>query len=345
MSACPGDSLAWRAVCGLVLLSIAASACERRVLPAHTPRLRAAYTSAVDIGDVPSLMAHRALERDGYQVDETFFAQPELAVEALASEGADVASGGARAFWAADAKGSDLVMLMEHSENGYVLATVTDIGSCEDLDGRTLALSSRGSLPAALGEVFLQRCPGSHPRVLVMPHSGDRLAALRAGAVDAAVLQRPDVARLLKDAPGRFQVLNAFHEALPDLDFEGVFTSRRFLAQHRPLVVAYVRERVAANRRALADPASLLEEASHWPTMGTLDDDLVASEISAPAWSRDGGVTPASIGDTLAFFVRVGSLPATLDPVQIADLSVLDDALADLAAEAPHDDSVPRDDR
>jgi hypothetical protein len=71
------------------------------------PLFRAAYTSAVDIGDLPSLIAHRQLENAGYRVEETFYAQPELAVEALASGAADVASGGTRAFWAAAGKGAE----------------------------------------------------------------------------------------------------------------------------------------------------------------------------------------------------------------------------------------------
>lgn len=299
--------------------------------------LRAAYTSSVDIGDLPSLRAHRALEQRGYIVDPTFFAQPELAVDALAGGDADVASGGVRAFWAADARGADLVMLMEHSENGYVLATVRGIARCEDLDGRTLALSSRGSLPAALGEHFLAQCPAATPRVLTMPHSGDRLAALRAHATDAAVLQRADVARLQREAPGEFVVLDGFLAAYPDLDFEGVFTTRRFAQAHRHVLVAYVRERILANRRALDEPRSLYDEAAHWPTVGTLDDDVVAGEVKAPAWTRDGGVTPASLAATLDFFVRAGSLPAGLSVSQIADLSILDDALAVIARDDVED--------
>ncbi len=293
----------------------------------HGARLHAAYTSSVDIGDLPSLLALRALEGAGYRTDATFFAQPELAVEALASGGVDVASGGSRAFWAAAAKGADLVMLMEHSENGYQLATAAGITQCEHLHERTLALSSRGSLPTALGEAFLQRCPAAKPRVLVMPHSGDRLAALLAGAVDAAVLQRADVTRLTQQAPARFTTVEGFTEAFPDLDFEGVFVTRAFARTQRAAVVDYVRERVRANRRVLATPALLAEEARRWPAMGALDATVVAGEVRAPAWTTDGGITAASVGATLEFFVRVGSLPATLIADRLADLSFLEEAL------------------
>jgi ABC-type nitrate/sulfonate/bicarbonate transport system substrate-binding protein len=296
-------------------------------------RLRAAYTSAVDIGDLPSLLAHRALDGTGYRVEPTFFAQPELAVEALASGGVDVASGGNRAFWAAAAKGADLLMIMEHSENGYQLAAVTGISRCEDLHKRTLALSSQGSLPTALGDAYLQRCPAAKPRVLIMPHSGDRLSALLAGAVDAAVLQRADVTRLEQQAPGRFTTLEGFAAAFPDLDFEGVFVTRRFARTQRAAVVDYVKERVRANRRVLANPALLFEEARRWPTMGTLGRDVVEGEVRAPAWARDGGVTRASVAATLDFFIQVGSLPPSLTTDGVADLSFLEEALKTLEEE------------
>jgi hypothetical protein len=150
-----------------IALAVVSLACQ----PAPTadrqpPLMRVAYTSAVDIGDLPSLIAHRQLEKAGYRVEETFYAQPELAVEALASGGADVASGGTRAFWAAAVKGAELRLIMKHSENGYQLAAVPGVTTCRDLHGRTLALSSQGALPTALVQAFLQRCQNTTPQHL-----------------------------------------------------------------------------------------------------------------------------------------------------------------------------------
>lgn len=311
---------------------LAASACESPdALPAaRTTRIRVAYTSAVDIGDLPSLIAHRALEQHGYVVEPTFFAQPELAVEALANGDVDIANGGARAFWAADAKGADLVMLMEHSENGYLLTVPSEVATCADLHDRTLALSSSGSLPTAIGRAFLQQCPGAAPRVLTMPHSGDRLSALLAGSIDAAVLQRADIARLERAAPGRFHALDP-PRAIDHLDLEGVFVSHRLIHDRRQLVVDYVRERIFANRRVLHNSNLLLEEARHWSDIGTLDEAVVAGEVAAPAWTADGGVSRESVAATVEFFIQAGSLPHSIERGRVADLSLLADALRAVA--------------
>jgi ABC-type nitrate/sulfonate/bicarbonate transport system substrate-binding protein len=317
------------------LILVAAGAGCRTASSADTQsrHLRAAYTSAVDIGDVPSLIAHRFLSDAGYQVETTFYAQAELAVEALASGRADVASGGVRAFWAAIAKGAPIKMVMEHAQVGYELVVVPAIKTCDDLHGRTLALSSQGAQPTALGQAFLRRCAHVKPRVIVVPHSGDRLSAIANGAVDATVLQRSDVARLHARAPGRFTTIREFRAMFPDLDFSGVFVGRTLIDARRDVVAAYVRARIQANRLALDTPAALLEEARQWPSMASLDAAIVDGEVRAPAWTADGGITPASLAATLRFFVETGGLPASLSADQIADFSFVGPAVEQLDGE------------
>jgi ABC-type nitrate/sulfonate/bicarbonate transport system substrate-binding protein len=326
----------------LMAMVLASTGCQRAApTGARATRLRTAYTSAVDIGDLPSLLAGRALEAEGYLVQPTFFAQPELAVEALARGDVDIANGGTRAFWAANAKGADLVLLMEHSENGYQMVATPAVTRCADLDGRTLALSSRGALPTALGDAYLRHCPDATPRVLAIPHSGDRLSALQHGAVDATVLQRSDLTRLQQQAPGRFHSLDDFTSALPDLDLTCVFVTRHFLQTERRTVIDYLRERIRTNREVLAHPDLLFEEARRWPTMAAIDGPVAEGELRAPAWSRHGGISPKSVAATFDFFVRDASLPASLTLDQLADFSPLQEALLTLDQAArgtlPHD--------
>jgi ABC-type nitrate/sulfonate/bicarbonate transport system substrate-binding protein len=316
----------------MVTLAFMAAGCGDRGPTVERIRLRVGYTSPTDVGDLPSLMALRTLERIGYRTDATFYARPELAVEALARGDAEFGNGGTRAFWAAVAKGADLVMIMEHVENGYAIVSAPGIRQCRELTGRRLALSSPGALPTAIAHAYLRRCPGAAPQVLDMPSSGDRLAAFAAGAVDAAVLQRADVTRLASVAPGRFRVLVRFDEEFPDVRFEGLFVNRTFARRHRAAVVDYLRARLEANRRAIARPAALHEEARNWPAMGALDAAIVDGEVAAPAWAVDGGLHPGSVAVTLELFVRAGSLPPTLEVHRLADPSFLVEALQTMGA-------------
>ena len=310
------------------LVAVAAAACAG---PAGSlTRVRVAYTAQTDVGDLPSLMALQALEQAGYVTQATFYARPELAVEALARGDVEFASGGVRAFWAATVRGADLVMVMEHAENGYALVTAPDIVRCEQLTGRRLALSSPGAHPTGLGRAYLHRCPGASPQILDMPGSGDRLAAFAAGAVDAVVIQRSDVVRLAARAPDAYRVLVRFEDVFPNLRFEGTFANRAFAGAHRPVVVDYLRARLAAVRRVLDDPSLLYDEARRWPMMGSLDERIVAAELADRTWDPDGGLQPSSVEATYDFLSRTGSLPASLDPARLADRSFLDAALDSL---------------
>ena len=122
-----------------------------------------------------------------------------------------------------------------------------------------------------------------------MPHSADRLQALANGAVEGAVLQRSDVARLNARAPGRFATVDGFTTTSTDLDFTGVFVARAFADAHRRLVMDYMRERIRVNRLVLDTPAMLIEEARRWPSVAALDPAIFDAEVRAPAWMRDGG--------------------------------------------------------
>jgi hypothetical protein len=92
----------------------------------------------------------------------------------------------------------------------------------------------------------------------------------------------------------------------------------------------------------LDDPTLLFQEGRRWPAMGTLDQAIVAGEVRAPAWARDGGLRPGGVAATLGFFITAGSLPASLRADQLADPSFLAEALR--SSRSPEEDAatVPR---
>ena len=316
-----------RAIGMLCVLSLVA-AC--RPAPAAHARLHIVFASAINIGDLTSLAANRALRGRGYDVEETFLATPELATAALARGDADIAIGGASAYWVANHKGADLRMLVSRSDNGYQLVARAGITQCGDLDQRPVAASTRGSLPTALLTAFLSHCPSATAQLLSIPSSNDRLAALSAGRVDAALLQRQDAWHLRQRASGRFTVVEEFNTHVPGLRFIGAFASARYINEHRPILVEWVREKVAIDRRALSDRQVLLDEAGHWPAMAATEPELMDAEIAAGAWDRDGGLTTEAVEAAYRFFVNAGIVDGGLPPAALADLSLLDDALKDL---------------
>jgi ABC-type nitrate/sulfonate/bicarbonate transport system substrate-binding protein len=275
------------------------------------------------------LLAHRDLERHGFEVEPLVFAQPELAAAAIARGDAEFANGGARPFWMAIARGGDLVTIMEHVGNEHAIVVTSAIASCTDLHGRSLAIASRGATGTAFTEAYLRRCPGVQPQWVMISNSVNRRAALESGAVAAATLLRADAVRLQRRGSGTFRVLVAFGQAYPQFRTNYVFANRTLATRHPAVVADYVRARLLANRRAIENPAVLSEEARQWPTLGGVDGDVVRAQLSAGVWDPNGGLGPTGLAATLGFFIEAG-VPATLTTDQVADPSFLSDALASL---------------
>lgn len=321
----------WRAAWSLAVLTLVTVivACAQ---PSAGPEIRVGYAGVLDVGDISAEIAHADLESAGYVVREQAFATIETLVDALARGDVDVGTGAARAFWAASAKGAELRTVMEHVGNVHRLVSQGNPPNCAAaIDRRRLALQSEGAAGTALARAYMAiHCPDVHPEILMVPGSPNRLAAALSGAVDATVLQLSDVARLMRLAPGRFSVTADFSREWPGLMVTGVHVNARFAREQPALVRAYVKARVLANRRTIADRAEALRHAhlilgdsEDWS--GQIDD-----YVLMPAWHAQGGLTRAGVEETLRFLTERSGLDPTLTTARIADLSFLESVLGEL---------------
>jgi ABC-type nitrate/sulfonate/bicarbonate transport system substrate-binding protein len=205
--------------------------------------------------------------------------------------------------------------------------------SGNDLDGRRLAFHSHGAVGTALAVTWLQSYPGVKPETLVLPGSSARAAALLAGVIDATVLERADAAEVERRCPGCFNVLADFLAAYPGLKTSGVHVRARFLAERPDCARRYVAARVTANRRVAVDRQLLVSEALARPHLSGLAEEISEAELEI-LWHPDGGLTRENVRFTVDFFVSAGRLPASVTAAELADLRVLEEALALLATDA-----------
>jgi NitT/TauT family transport system substrate-binding protein len=313
-------------------------ACAAAAGPEHlsgeepSRRIRVAFSSTVDLGDLPSLMAHGLLATQGYEVVPTFFARAQLAADALARGQADVGNGSTRTYWAAISKGANVATVMEQVGNGWAIVAAAEIRTCADLHDRRFAITGDGTMSAALSSAYLRdRCPGVEPRVMTIPGSEHRAAALLAGRIDAAPLELTESLYLAAKAPGRFRTLVSFADEQPPLVTTGVQVNRRWAHRHPRIVHDYLRALLVTHRKILREPDLLVGEAR---SQLRLDPSLVAgivdAHIRARAWDPNGGLTSTAVRDTLTFFIRSASLPSTLTPERVADLGHLERVLDEI---------------
>lgn len=295
-------------------------------------KIRVAYTSNADMEDIPSLIAHDRLREQGYEVEEIFYAQPELAVAALADGKGDFAAGSARTFWAGVSQGAEIVTIMEHASNSWTLVAVPEIQTCADLAGQTLAIHSDGSIGKALVDAYIyENCPGVEPEFVIIAGSENRAAALLAGEITVTPLELADVVQLDLKAPGKFHTIVNFAQSLPNLVATPVYVSQNFATEHANVVKDYIRARLEVYRTIAADHKLVDVRAAK---VLEIDKDLlpkvVAAEFEAGGWDVNGGLTVEAVQYSLDFFIQSGGLGAGLTAEKIADLSFLNSVLDDI---------------
>jgi ABC-type nitrate/sulfonate/bicarbonate transport system substrate-binding protein len=311
-----------RAWSGALVVAVACSACgqaeDGRAAP---PSIRAAYIGDVSFADLPSLLAHERLRAQGYVVEEARYSATDLLIDAVARGTADIGNASVTAAWTAVARGARVKTLMEHAANPHRLVAVAGISTCADLDGRSLAVSEAGIATVLIRRFLADECPDAQPDISYIQESGNRVAALLAGGIDAAGIDLSQLHWLEEQAPSRFVVLGQFAERWPDVKTLGVHVNADFAAARRDLVVEYVRARVAANRDLLADLTLVVAQAERhlgpsprWPG-------VAKAYLEARTWAADGGLSESDVTRTLAFFANEPLLQASADSV--ADLSFL----------------------
>ena len=208
-----------------------------------------------------------------------------------------------------------------------VVLAKADIKTLADLKGKTVAISSPGSLPDLLfrGMLNSANVPYSEVKVATQGADLDRYKSLIAGITDAAVVSNEFEAVM----PPDIKVLAKGNTAVPKFIRLCVATSTKVLAERRDDLVKFV----AAEMDAYKYAATHRDEAvklAHEMT-NAKPDDKRAEFISEQA-IRDKQIDPAlaipadRIDWMQELFVKAGVIPKAVPTASLIDTSVHDDA-------------------
>ena len=294
--------------------------------------IHVAYPSIVDMEDIPSVMAHELLAGQGYSVVPTFYAQPELSVQALSSGDADFGNGADRTFWAANAQGANILTIMEQASNGWSIYAVPDIQACADLGGRIFAQHSEGSVSYAMSRAYIkENCPGTEANILILPGSENRRAALLAGEIEATPVELADAIQIEIAAPGQFHQLTRFAADVPQLKTTLMYVNGDFARDHPDAVKDYIRAVLTVNRMIAADHSLLQNEAAKWLAIDPeVLPKVIEGQFAQNSWDVNGGLTVEAVEYSIQFFTEAGSLEPGLSAAEIADLSFLNAVLDEI---------------
>ena len=177
-------------------------------------------------------------------------------------------------------------------------------------------------------------CPDTAFDEVYVSGSTNCAAALLANSIDAAVIRSDQAQFVLNEAPEAFVIHANFTEEFPWLLGNGLHTNSQFEQTHAEAVQDIVRAVVEVAREINANPEILVLRAAE---LQEVDPDdlrpLVETYVASGILDENGGLTEASVNQSMDFFKAAGEILEDADVTTMVNLNYLDAVLADLAAE------------
>ena len=180
-----------------------------------------------DVGAETGLFKQRGLD-----IEIASFAGDARLLQALAADGLDIALGGGPTL-AFAAKGAPMLAVAALADApGTIMVVVRRDGPVkteDDLEGRTLSVSTAGSLTYWLAQQ-LSRSHGWGPdgiKIVTLGSSAAQAAALKTNQIDGIVTESSTVFRLEQDGIGR--ILVRFGDRIKDFHVHVIYASRKLI--------------------------------------------------------------------------------------------------------------------
>jgi NitT/TauT family transport system substrate-binding protein len=272
-------------------------------------KVRFAYPSSADVGDIPSLLAWEQLKKQGIEVIPTFFPKTDLAVQAVVAGEADIGSAAGIAVVKAVESGMNLRIVAEQVRNEWQLVTPVAFKDPKQLDGKRVGYHAPVTVTEALVKWMAQHYK-IKPNWLIIPGSEVRAEALMRGQLDATPAEIGDVLNILKAKPGQFHVLISYARIFPQLIGSMYFARADYVQKNGPTVEGVLEAILRAHRSAEERPASIKENASRLlpETKPELIDGIAATYKELRIWDVNGGAGKERGDASIKFFEEAGLL-------------------------------------
>ena len=272
-------------------------------------KVRFAYPSSADMGDIPSLLAWEQLKKQGIEVIPTFFPKTDLAVQAVVAGEADIGAAAGIAAVKAVESGLNVRIIAEQVRNEWQLVTPTSIKEPKQLDGKRVGYHSPISVTEALVK-WMASYYKITPNWMIIPGSDVRAEALMRGQLDATPAEIADVLNILHAKPGQFYVLISYAKVFPQLIGTVYFARADYLQKNSPIVETVLEAILQSNRAVDSRPALVKENAQRLlpETKPELIDATAAAYKELRIWDINGGASKDRGEASIKFFEESGLL-------------------------------------
>ena len=278
--------------------------------PAQAQRkVRFAYPSSADMGDIPSLLAWEQLKKQGIEVVPTFFPKTDLAVQAVIAGEADIGSAAGIAVVKAVESGLNARIIGEQVRNEWQLVTPVSFKDPKQLDGKRVGYHAPITVTEALVKWMAQHYK-INPNWMIIPGSDVRAEALMRGQLDATPAEIGDVLNILAQKPGQFHVLISYARTFPQL-VGSMYFARADYVQKNSATVEAVLEAILRTHRTVEERPGLVKESTLRllpETKPELIDATAATYKELRIWDVNGGASKDRGDASIKFFEESGLL-------------------------------------
>jgi len=272
-------------------------------------KVRFAYPSSADMGDIPSLLAWEQLKKQGIEVVPTFFPKTDLAVQAVVAGEADIGSAAGIAVIKAVESGMNLRIFGEQVRNEWQLVTPVALKDPKQLDGKRIGYHAPITVTEALVKWMAQHYKIT-PNWMIIPGSDVRSEALMRGQLDATPAEIGDVLNILTAKPGQFHVMISYAKTFPQLIGSMYFARADYVQKNAAIVESVLEAILRSHRSAEERPASVKENALRLlpETKPALVDAIAGTYRELRIWDVNGGAGKERGDASIKFFEESGLL-------------------------------------
>jgi NitT/TauT family transport system substrate-binding protein len=295
-------------------------------------KIRFAYPSSADMGDIPSLLAWEQLKAQGIEVTPKFFPKTDLAVQAVVAGEAEIGSAAGIAVVKAVESGMNLRIIGEQVRNEWQLVTPVSLKDPKQLDGKRIGYHAPITVTEALVK-WMAKHYKINPTWMIVPGSDVRAEALMRGQLDATPAEIGDVLNILQAKPGQFHVLISYAKTFPQLIGSMYFARADYVQKNGAVVESVLEAILKAHRAVETQPGLVKENALRLlpETKPALIESTAATYKELRIWDINGGAGKERGDASIKFFEEAGLLKKdTVTFQQAFDTGPLDRTLKKL---------------
>jgi len=196
------------AILTVLLMVTGLRAAEVEVLkPKGNLEIKLGHPSTISLYDMPVVLTHERLNKNGWNVKSVEFTRTDLNVQALAQGTIQFANSQVMDPVRAIQKGAKLAFLMENNGGEFLMIAKNEIKDCKDTDGKRFAIHGEAATTSLAAKLWLLNECKVKPNIMVIPGGENRIIALQNNQIDATLVQLGDWLNLDSQAPGRYHII------------------------------------------------------------------------------------------------------------------------------------------